>query len=484
LTSAADARKPLRMKRLGYLLTAAAIAAATTLAAAPEPGTKTAQASARTPELPVEQLTLENGMTLLLSVDRRLPVVAVEVRYLVGSANERAGRSGFAHLFEHLMFQGSKHYDNEYFQPFEPIGAAVNGTTSQDRTNYFERVPANYLELALWMESDRMFHLLPALSQQKLDNQRDVVKNERRQSYENPPYGMFWIYLFQTLYPKGHPYHEPVIGSHADLSAATLDDVKEFFREYYVPNNAILTIVGDFDPAQAKALANKYFGRQRAGKPAKVPTAAMPELEKIIHLTKTDQVELPRIYLAWHTPALFAAGDAELDLWSSVLGSGKSSRLYKPLVYEQKIAKDVQVFQASARLSSFFVIQATAAPGKSVAELEKALLGAVKKALATPPTDDEMQRAVNGYKKDFYSRIESVLSRADTLSTYQHVAGTPYYLARDLARYTTARASDVHAAAEKWLPLDRYVRIDIVKGPKAGGVQAPVAPAAAQGAQK
>jgi zinc protease len=472
------------MKRLGYLLTAAAIAAATTLGAAPQTDTSPAPAAGKAPELPVEKLELENGMTVLLSVDRRLPVVAVEVRYLVGSANERAGRSGFAHLFEHLMFQGSQHYDNEYFEPFEPIGAAVNGTTNQDRTNYFERVPANYLELALWMESDRMFHLLPALSQKKLDNQRDVVKNERRQRYENPPYGMFWVYLPETLYPKGHPYHEPVIGSHADLTAATLDDVKEFFREYYVPANAILSIVGDFDPAEAKALARKYFGRQSRGKRAPVPSAAMPALEKVVHVTKTDQVELPRIHLAWHTPALFEAGDAELDLWSSVLASGKTSRLFKPLVYDQKVAKDVQAFQASARLSSFFVIQATAAPGKSVAQLEKALLDALKKALATPPSDDEMQRAVNGYKKEFFSRIESVISRASTLSTYQHIAGTPDYLKRDLARYTGARTSEVHAAAAKWLPLDRYVRIDIVKGPKAGGTRTPTAaPAAKEGAR-
>ncbi len=465
------------MKGLAFLLAAAAIAVAATPAAAPDAPNK---GNATAPKLPVEKLTLDNGMTVLLSEDRRLPVVAVEVRYLVGSANERAGRSGFAHLFEHLMFQGSQHFDNEYFGPFEPIGAAVNGTTNQDRTNYFERVPSNYLELALWMESDRMFSLLPALTQKKLDNQRDVVKNERRQRYENPPYGMVWVYLPQTLYPKGHPYHEPVIGSHADLTAASLDDVKEFFREYYVPSNALLTIVGDFDPAEAKALAKKYFDRGNGGKRAPDVAATVPKLEKIEHLTKTDQVELPRIHLAWHTPALFAAGDAELDLWSSVLASGKTSRLFKPLVYDQKVAKDVQAFQASQKLSSFFVIQATAAPGKSVAQLEKALLETLKNSLARPPTDDEMQRALNGFKKDFYTRIESVVSRAGTLSTYQHFAGTPDYLQQDLARYTSARASNVHEAAKKWLPLERYVRIDIVKGAKAGGSETPAAAAPAK----
>ena len=460
------------MKRIASLALASllAVAAAPIAAPAAEPAkpAKPGQLS-----LPVEQVTLDNGLTLLLSEDHRLPVVAVELRYLVGSANERPGRSGFAHLFEHLMFQGSQHFDKEYFEPFEPIGAAVNGTTNTDRTNYFERVPSNYLELALWMESDRLFNLLPALTQQKLDNQRDVVKNERRQRYENPPYGMLWVYLPQTLYPKGHPYHEPVIGSHADLTAASLDDVKDFFREYYVPANVVLTIVGDFNPADAKALANKYFGRSKGGKRAAAPNAAMPVLGKIEHVTKTDDVKLPKITIAWHTPALFAAGDAELDLWSSVLTSGKSSRLYKPLVYDQKVAKDVQAFQASQKLSSFFVVTATAAPKVTLKQLEKALLEALEKALATPPSDDEMKRAVNGYKKDFYARLESVISRASTLSTYYHFTGSADYLQQDLGRYTGASASGVHGAAKKWLGLERYVRVDIVPGAKAGGAHVP-----------
>jgi zinc protease len=475
------------MKRILSLLAVVLVTGAAPLAAEPDvpDSPPPAAPSSGTPKLsvPVEVLTLDSGMTVLLSEDHRLPVVGVEVRYMVGSANERPGRSGFAHLFEHLMFQGSQHFDNEYFQPFEPIGAAVNGTTNTDRTNYYERVPSNYLELALWMEADRLYNLLPALTQKKLDNQRDVVKNERRQRYENPPYGMAWVYLPQTLYPKGHPYHEPVIGSHADLTAATLDDVKDFFREYYVPQNALLTIVGDFRPAEAKALAKKYFGVARTGKRAAAPVAAMPKLEKIEHLTRTDQVELPRIYLAWHTPALFAAGDAELDLWSSILANGKTSRLYKPLVYDQKVAKDVSAFQASQALSSFFVIEVTAAPGKTLAQLEKALLAALQKALAAPPSDDEMQRAVNGYKKDFYARIESVISRASTLSTYYHLTGNADYLSKDLGRYLAASPSGVHDTAKRWLPLERYVRIDIVKGAKAGGADASGAAPAKGGAR-
>ncbi|MEZ4470796.1 MAG: pitrilysin family protein [bacterium] len=418
------------------------------------------------PSVPVKTYTLDNGLTVLLSHDDRLPVVAVEVRYLVGSAHEVKGRSGFAHLFEHLMFQGSKSFDDEYFKPFEPIGAAVNGTTNTDRTNYYERVPANYLELALWMESDRMSGLLDALTQEKLDNQRDVVKNERRQRYENTPYGMVWKYLARDLYPEGHPYHHTTIGSHADLTAASLDDVKGFFRQYYVPANAILTIVGDFDEDAAELLVEQYFGAMPAGKRAPTPTAEIPVLPGPKHLTSTDDVKLPRVYLAWHSPALYSPEDAALDVLSSILTDGKTSRLYKPLVYEQKVAKDVSAFQASRALGSLYVVVATAAPGQTVDALAQALDGALAEALSTPPTEDELTRALNGWRKGFYGQVESVLSRAQLLSNYLHFTGDADFLADDLARYTDLKAADVHAAAKKWLVSDRRVRIDIVPGPQ------------------
>lgn len=421
-------------------------------------------APAPPPELPVEKYALDNGLTVLLSRDDRLPVVAVEVRYRVGSAIERPGRSGFAHLFEHLMFQGSASFDDEYFKPFEPIGGVVNGSTDTDRTNYYERVPSNYLELALWMESDRMQNLLPALTQQKLDNQRDVVKNERRQRYENQPYGMVWKYLAQALYPEGHPYHHTTIGSHADLTAASLDDVKAFFTRYYVPANAILTVVGDFDPVTTKALIARYFGPIAGGERVAAPVAKMPELETVQALRETDDVKLPRVYLAWHTPALYADGDAAMDVLASVLTDGKTSRLYRPLVYEQKVAKDVGAFQVSAQLSSYFVVRATAAPGRTIDEVATALLATLGDALATPPTTDEMARAQNGWRKSFYGRVESVVSRASLLSGYLHLAGRPDYLAADLARYIELDGPAVQAAAKRWLSLDRYVRIDIVPG--------------------
>ncbi len=452
------------------LLGVVAIGAALSAVAAPASAAPPAPAdSTPAPKLPVTEYTLDNGLTVLLSRDTRLPVVATEVRYMVGSSYERKGRSGFAHLFEHLMFQGSQHYDHEYFTPFEPIGGNVNGSTTQDRTNFFERVPENYLDLALWMESDRMQYLLPALDQAKLDNQRDVVKNERRQRYENAPYGMAWIYIQRMLFPPGHPYHHSVIGSHADLTAASLSDVKSFFHEYYVPANAILTIVGDFQPDQAKQLVQKYFGGIPAGKRAALPAVPPATLTKIVHETHTDDVKLPRVYLAWHSPPLYDKGDAQLDLLGSVLSDGKTSRLYKPLVFDKKIAKDVAAYQVSMRLGSFFVVQATAAPGVTLDKLSTELLSTLKQALATPPSKDEMTRAINGYRKGFYQRLQGVVSRAALLATYYQFTGNANYIGQDLGRYTSSTPEDVQDAVRNFVHLDRYVRLDIVPGPKAGG---------------
>jgi len=397
-----------------------------------------------------------------MSRDTRLPVVAVEVRYLVGSAHEVKGRSGFAHLFEHLMFQGSKNHDQEYFAPYEPIGGDVNGTTSNDRTNYYERVPSQYLELALWMESDRMEGLLPVLTQGKLDNQRDVVKNERRQSYENRPYGMFWQYLAETMYPEGHPYHHTTIGSHEDLSNATLDDVKGFFRQYYTPSNAVLTIVGDFDPEKTMKLVEDYFGTMPAGKRAPKPVAPAVVMAGPVHISETDTVQFPKVSFIWHTPALYAPGDASMDVLASVLSDGKTSRLYKPLVYDKQIAQSVHAYQVSRQLGSVFVVEATAAPDVSVEVLASALRTALVKALKTPPTADELERSVNGWQKMYYDRLQGVIPRANTLSTFYHFTGDPDYLAKDVARYTSLSAKEVFTDATAFLNFDQVVRIDIV----------------------
>ncbi len=415
------------------------------------------------PQIDVETHTLSNGLTVLLSRDPRLPVVAVEVRYMVGSANEREGRSGFAHLFEHLMFQGSKNYDDEYFKPFQKIGGSVNGTTNTDRTNYFERVPKEYLELALWMEADRMGGLLDKLTQAKLDNQRDVVKNERRQRYENTPYGMVYKYFHNHLYPKGHPYQHTTIGTHEDLTAATLGDVKGFFRQHYVASNAVVTIVGDIDPAATLKLVERYFGGINKGQRTPKPTFTVPA-NVAKHVVEKDDVKLPRVHLAFHSPAFLQPGDAEMDILATVLAGGKTSRLYKPLVYDKKIAKDVSAYQASRALGSMFVVQATAAPGVSADALHKELDAALRKALATPPTEDEMLRAVNGWRKSFYGRVESVLSRAQMLSTYYHLVGRADFLAEDLARYTSLIPAAVAHTARTHVTPDAALRVDIIPG--------------------
>lgn len=416
------------------------------------------EATAEAPSAPSPFASLEvieerlpNGLTLIMSPDHRLPTVAVEVRYLVGSGHEPEGRSGFAHLFEHLMFQGSRSYDHEYFEPFSPIGGKVNGTTNVDRTNYYEQVPAEALELALWMESDRMEGLLETLTEDKLNNQRDVVKNERRQRYENTPYGMVWKLLYEEMFPKGHPYQHTTIGSHEDLTAASMEDVKTFFQTYYAPANAMLTIVGDFDPKEARSLVLRYFGHMKAGARAARPKVPQSTRDTDRLITVKDQVKLPRVYLAWHSPALYAQGDAEMDLLATLLTDGKSSRLYKPLVFESKLAKDVAAFQMSMGLGSLFVVYATAAPGVSVEQLEEALSKHLKEALKTPASEDEFKRALNGWQKSFYHSVEGVMSRAQMLSNYAHLLGTSNGFAADLKRYTGLTPAVVFDETQRWL---------------------------------
>src|SRR5664279_626026 len=371
--------------------------------------------------------TLDNGLDVLLHEDHACPIVAVNLWYHVGSKNERPGQTGFAHLFEHLMFEGSEHHDHSYFQPLQGAGATLNGSTNADRTNYWEVVPANALELALWMESDRMGFLLPALTQAKFTNQRDVVLNERRQNYENRPYGLAPMALLAALFAPDHPYHWTTIGDIADLEAVKLDEVRAFFRRYYHPANASLALAGDIDPDRALALVDRYFGGIEPGEkvdPIRVDAALSSDLR----IQFEDRVELPRLYLAWLSPAMFADGDADLDLAADLLANGKTSRLYRRLVFDERIATDVSASQGSREMAGYFQIAATAAPGHSLAALEAAILEEVARLCDSGPTDAEIERGRVQVEAQFVFRLQTVGGfggKSDQLNAYNVFRGDP-----------------------------------------------------------
>ena len=411
--------------------------------------------------IPYEKHVLANGLTVILHEDHGLPRVAVNLRYFVGSRNEKPGMTGFAHLFEHLMFNGSEHHPGEYFEPLEKIGAKVNGNTSSDRTEYFEEVPSMHLGIAFWLESDRMGFLLPAVDQKKLDNQRDVVKNERRQRYENRPYGMVWEWIPAAVFPADHPYHWPTIGSMADIDAASLEMVHAFFKRYYLPGNASLVVAGDIDPVRCLEMARRYFEPIPAGPPVPPVKAEPPVLEKLTRLRKTDRIKLSRLYMVWVTPPLFAPGDAELDILSAVLSEGKSSRLYRSLVYEQQIAKDVSAFQASEGLSSLYFIVATAGPGHSLDELEKEIDRVLTGLREKPPTDREVQRAKNGWEARFVRSLQGILRKASLLNTYFDYTGDPGYLHRDMERYRKVTPASVQEVVRSQLRPDARLILEV-----------------------
>ena len=421
-------------------------------------------------EVPYRQFQLPNGLNVILHRDTSVPIVAVNVWYHVGSANERPGRTGFAHLFEHLMFEGSKNVkEGEFDNLLESAGGDNNGSTTNDRTNYVIDVPSNALELALFLESDRMAYLLDTMSPERVNGQRDVVKNERRQSYENRPYGMASIELDKMLWPANHPYSWPTIGYMEDLTAASHEDVVQFFKKYYAPNNASLVIAGDIDYDKTKALVEKWFGEVPRGQPVEpiAPPAAM--LTTVTKKTMTDRVQLSKLFIAWLTPRVFEPGDAALDVASSVLAGGKNSRLYKRLIYDTQMAQDVEASQQSGPLGSSFVIETTVRPGHTVAEVQKAIDEELAKLRQEPPTAREMQRAVNQFEASFYRRMQRVGSfggKADQLNSYFYAGGGPDYFAEDLARYTSLSASDVQAAVTQWLPAER--RVELTVNPEGG----------------
>jgi zinc protease len=417
--------------------------------------------------VPVTQFKLPNGLNVILHRDTSVPVVSVNVWYHVGSGNERPGRTGFAHLFEHVMFEGSMHVPEGSFDNWlEAAGGNNNGSTSTDRTNYYEDLPSNALELALFLESDRMGFLLDEKSPDKINGQRDVVKNEKRQRVDNQPYGQAFVELAALLYPQGHPYSWSTIGSMEDLTAASFEDVARFFRTYYVPSNASLVIAGDIDIAGTRKLVEKWFSDVPAGKPVAPLTAPTPVLDGVKKKTITDRVQLPRLYLAWHTPALLKPGDATLDILANVLTGGKNSRLYRRLVYELQIAQDVTAFQQSQALSSSFMIMATARPGQTLDKIQAVIDEELDKLRATAPEAREVQRALNQYEANFFRGMERVSSKSDQLNSYYKATGEPDYFQKDLDRYRAVTAAEVKAVVEKYLPKDRRVELSVVPGEK------------------
>jgi zinc protease len=421
-------------------------------------------AAREAPELKFEKYTLDNGLQVILHEDHNIPLAAVNVWYHVGSKNEKPGRTGFAHLFEHMMFQGSANHDKDYFLPLQKIGAQVNGSTNTDRTNYWENVPSDQLKLALFLEADRMGFLLPAMTQEKLDNQRDVVKNEKRQG-ENRPYAKSREMLLEMMYPAAHPYRWSVIGSMDDLSAASIEDVSEFFRLYYAPNNASLCVAGDFDPAEVKRWINEYFGTIPPGRPVERLTGWTPTLDGERRALAEDAVELPRLYMQWHSPGWYHPGDAECDLLAGILGSGKTSRLYKTLVYDLQIAQDVRVSQSSRELSGTFGITATAASGHGLAEIEEVIDRELALLLEKGVTKKEVDLARTSFEAGFVRDLQEVGGfggKADRLNRYNVLTGDPGYLERDLGRYVAATAASVNEWTRRFIDPQRRAVLYIV----------------------
>src|SRR5436309_10363805 len=403
--------------------------------------------SAQGLRVPYDSLTLANGLQVLVAPDHAVPVVTVNIWYHVGSGDEKPGRTGFAHLFEHIMFMGSQHVPTgEFDKLLEAVGGDNNGSTTEDRTNYFEDAPSNALPLMLWLDSDRQGFLLPEIDSAKVDLQRGVVQNERRQSYENQPYGLAEENILQRLYPPDHPYHWPVIGSMADLSAATLDDVRGFFRTYYTANNATLAIAGDITPRATRQLVERYFGDIPRGPTVTRPTPPAVQLGADVYATIEDRVQVPRVYDAWHSVQAFADGDAALDVLANVLAGGRSSRLYKRLVYELQIATDVVAFQDGGRIDGKFELFATARPGHDLNELQRVIDEELKRLAEQGPTPPEVEPARNTFEAEFLSRLARAGGfggRADQLNFYNYFVGTPDYFQKDLDRYRKVTPADV-----------------------------------------
>jgi zinc protease len=426
-----------------------------------------AQVATKLPPLPYTEFYLPNGLRVIMHVDKSTPIVAVNVWYHVGSKNEVAGRTGFAHLFEHMMFQGSKNYNDDYFKPLDEAGANINGSTNTDRTNYYEVVPSNYLETALFMEADRMGGLLEAMTQDKLDNQRDVVKNERRQSYDNRAYGTAGEKIAALMYPKEHPYNWPTIGSLDDLTAASQDDIKAFFRQYYVPNNASLVIAGNFNPVQARAWVTKYFGPIKRGGKIVRPNPATPKLDGIIRKVYEDSVQLPRLYLVWHTVPQGARDEPALDILASILANGRGSRLQSKLVFDKQIVQDVNASHPTREIAGLFQITATARPQKTLDEIEQEINIEIERIKKEPPTVEEVARAFNRLESQSIFGLQTVLGKADQMNNNATFFGKPNLFQQQLDAYRKVTPADVTRVANSYLQANHLVMSFIPRKDKA-----------------
>lgn len=424
------------------------------------PSTALAQGSAL--RVPYVIDTLPNGLTLIVHEDHSVPVVTTNVWYHVGSGDERVGRTGFAHLFEHLMFMGSQNAPYPQFDRLlEAAGASNNGSTNIARTNYYEEGPASALPLMLWLEADRLGWMLETMDAPKVDLQRDVVKNERRQSYENQPYGMAFENIAAALYPAGHPHSWTTIGSMADLSAASLDDVKEFFRTYYTPNNATIVVAGDVKADSVRALVRQMFGEIPRGPAIPARPAPAPFTVRDTVVVLEDRVQLPRVYLAWHGVKEYSRDDAALDIAAYVLSGARNSRLTQALVYDREIATFASAFNSSGRVDGDFNIIANARLGVGLDTLQAVVDAELRKLAATPPTAREIEQAKNAIEAQFLNRLEFTSAKADQLNSYYYATGEPDFFQRDLDRYRAVTAADVQRVVHQYL-LGSRVTLSVV----------------------
>lgn len=417
----------------------------------------TAQQSEKPVLINYQEYKLKNGLTVILHQDKSTPIVGVSVFYHVGSKNEVPGKTGFAHLFEHMMFLGSKNYGVGLPSAITDIGGTFNGTTNEDRTYYYEVVPSNYLERTLYLESDRMGNLLDAMTQEKLDNQRDVVKNERRLRVDNQPYGTMSERIGEIMYPEKHPYHWSIIGSMADLSAASLDDVKTFFRTYYVPNNATLILAGDFNEKQARGWIEKYFGPIAGGAKISNPNPPMPKLTGEIRKTYEDAVPLPRVAMVWHAVPRNSSDEPALEILSYILSTGRGSRLQSNLNYGKELVSGINANLSTNDIGGIFQISATARPSKSLEEIEKEINKELEKIKKEPPTAEEISRSLNVRESSFIFALQSVLGKGAQLGEYAGYLGKPGYLQADLNRYRKVTPADVQRVASQYLSANRLV---------------------------